>query len=100
MLLPVIDYDAHPAYRRLVGGLGEARAAAVRSAHADARRLVAGRLGDHLVRPAVSPDATGIARTFAENGIVPLIGPGFEPSHVQLSRCPGRAGQAGGRFGG
>jgi hypothetical protein len=68
MRLPVIDYDAHPAYRPFAGQVDAERAAAVRAAHLDARNLVAARLGQHLVRPPV-PEF-GIAKTLGAHGVV------------------------------
>ncbi|MDA0340834.1 MAG: hypothetical protein O3B74_04455 [Proteobacteria bacterium] len=70
MRLPVIDYDAHPAYAPFAGQVRAERAEVVRAAHADARNLVAERLGGHLLRPS-APD-TGLAKTLGEHGVVPF----------------------------
>ena len=70
MRLPVIDYDAHPAYAPCPEQIRAERAEVVRAAHAEARNLVAERLGDHLFRP--SAPGTGMVNTLSEHGVVPL----------------------------
>jgi len=70
MRLPVIDYDAHPAYAPFTEQIRAERAEVVRAAHAEARNLVTERLGDHLFRP--SAPGTGMVNTLSEHGVVPL----------------------------
>lgn len=70
MPIPVIDYDAHPAYRGFAGQASRERMARLRAAHAGVRQELEHRLGERLERLPVSEDASPVAQAFGQQGVV------------------------------